>query len=89
MAPVLFNLYIYLAVEKWLERVEGAEGVGITFKHKVDGKLFRRYTRNAHEIKTTECQFADDRALLASTKAGAAKAALTYTCTNRPTVTLA
>ena len=27
MAPVLFNLYMYLAVERWLERVEGEDGV--------------------------------------------------------------
>ena len=49
MAPVLFNCCTCLAVDRWLERVEGAEGVEITFKHKFDGKLFRRYTRNAHE----------------------------------------
>ena len=32
MAAVLFNLYTFLTVERWLERVEGAEGVGITIK---------------------------------------------------------
>ena len=74
MAPVLFNLYTCLAVERWMER---AEGVGITVKHKVDGKLFRRYTRNTHERKVTECQFADDSALLASTRSGAETSALT------------
>ena len=33
--------------------------------------MFRRYTRNAKEVKVNECQFADDAALLATTKRGA------------------
>ena len=66
MAPVPFNLYTCLAVERWLFRVEGA-GVGVTVKHKYDEKLFRRYVRNASERRITEYQFADDSALLAST----------------------
>ena len=77
MAPVLFNLYTCLAVERWLFRVEGA-GVGVTVKHKYDGKLFRRYVRNASERRITECQFADDSALLASTRSGAEGSALGY-----------
>ena len=78
MAPVLFNLYTCLAVERWLERVKGVEGVGMTIKYKLDKKLFRRYTRNASEKKVTECQFADDGALLASTRPGAEKTAREY-----------
>ena len=34
MAPVLFNLYTCLAVENWLDIVEGTEGIGITIKYK-------------------------------------------------------
>ena len=65
MAPVQFNLYTCLAVERWLERVQEAEGVGITIKYKFDVRLFRCFTRNAMEKKVTECQFADDSVLLA------------------------
>ena len=83
MAPVLFNLYMCLAVERWLERVEGEDGVGITVKYKMDGKLFRRYTRNSCERRITECQFADDSALLASTRSGAVKTAIEYQQTGR------
>ena len=36
MPSVLFNLYICLEVERWLGRVDGAEGIGITIKYKVD-----------------------------------------------------
>ena len=71
MAPTLFNLYACLVAERWSERVAGAEGVGIVLKYKMDGKLFRRYTRNACETKITECQFADDAGILATTREGA------------------
>ena len=40
-------------------------------KDKNDKKLFRRYTRNSCEKKITEWQFADDAAILASTRSGA------------------
>ena len=78
MAPVLFNLYTCLAVESWLKRVEGTEGIGITIKYKYDKKLFRKYTRNACEKKLTECQFADDAALLSSTRSGAERSAVEF-----------
>ena len=41
MAPMLFNLYTCLVMERWMARVEGAEGVGVTIKHKYDGRLFK------------------------------------------------
>ena len=78
MAPVLFNLYTSLVVERWLEKVKSAEGVGMTVRCKLDRKLFRRYTMNASENRVTECPFADDRAILASTRLGAEKSALVY-----------
>ena len=68
MAPVLFNLYTCLAVEKWLAKIEGEDGIGITVHYKHD---FRRYTRNAMMSWLTECLFADDGALLPSTRSGA------------------
>ena len=83
MAPVLFNLYTCLAVERWLERVKDVEGVGMTIQYKLDRKLFRRYTRNASERRVTECQFADDGALLSSTRPAAEKAVLMYQQTSR------
>ena len=74
MAPVLFNLYTCLVIECWQARVRDVPGVGISLKHKYDGKLFRRYTRNASERKLLECLFADDGAILASSRAGAERA---------------
>lgn len=59
-------------------KVEGAEGVGINVSYKYDGRLFRRYVRNVRTKRITECQFADNGALLASSRHGAEKAALEY-----------
>ena len=78
MAPVLFNLYTCVALKRWLARVEGNEGVEPTIKYKYDEKLIRQYTRNASEMKITECQFVDDTALLASTRSEAGKMAQVY-----------
>ena len=74
MAPVLFNLYLSAVIECWQARVRDVPGVGINLKHKFDRKLFRRYTRNAAERKILECLFADDGAILASTREGAERA---------------
>ena len=63
MAPVFFNLFTCLVTERWLARVEGGEGVGITLSNKYDRKLFRRY-KNASMRVLTECLFADDGAYL-------------------------
>ena len=82
MAPVLLNLYTCLS-ERWLEKVRGNKGVGMTIQYKLDRKLFIQYTKNASEKRVTECQFADDGAILASTRPGAEKAALVYQQTTR------
>ena len=78
MAPVLFNLYTCLVVERWLSKVEGNEGVGIIAHYKLDQRLFRRYIKNASVQWITECLFADDGALLASTRSGAECAVVNY-----------
>ena len=78
MAPVLFNLYACLFVEHWTERVADTAGVGVNVKYKYDLKLFRRYTCNADEARFTDLQFADDAALLATTRAGAEGALYMY-----------
>ena len=81
MAPVLFNLFTCLVTERWQARVEGAEGVGIALNFKYDQKLFRRYTRNANVKLLMECLFADDGALLASTRTGTERAVREYQAT--------
>ena len=82
MALVLFNLYTCVILERWKARVEGVDGVGINLKYKYDYMLFRRNTRNAAEIKLTECFFADDGTLLAGTRSGAERALQVYQATS-------
>ena len=78
MAPVLFNLYSCVMIERWLERVSGSEGCSLYLRCKLDQKLFRRYTRNVEEKIISDCQFADDAALLATTKSGAERVTEEY-----------
>ena len=82
MAPVLFNLYTCLMMECWHAKVKTVAGVGVELKYKVDKKLFRRYTQNALQRELTECMFADDGALLASTRAGAEVAVTEFQSTS-------
>ena len=68
MTPVLLNLFACLVLERWSSSVAGVEGVGTCLLHKFERKLFRR---SVLERQMPECQFADDAALLANTRAGA------------------
>ena len=83
MAPVLFNLCTTLVIERWQDQMTGTEGVGVAVQYKQDKKLFRRYTKNANEQKISECLFADDGVLLASSRSGAESAAEGYQETTR------
>ena len=74
MAPMLFNQYLAIVVKRWRDRVKDHPGIGVNLPYKLDGKFFRRYTRNASEKKVWECLFADDGALLATSREGAEKA---------------
>ena len=78
MAPMLFNLHAYAFVERFLAEVEGLEGVGVTLNYKIDGRLFRHYTNNSNKKHLTEMQFADDTALLATSRSGAVVALKGY-----------
>ena len=78
LAPTLFNLYACLVMERWAVRVSELEEVGSSILYKMDGKLFRRSTRGSHQVRLTDCQFADDAALLATTRHGAEQAILHY-----------
>ena len=55
MAPVLFNLFSCLVIERWRARLEEVEGVGVDLNFKYDKNLFRRYTRNTQVRLFTEC----------------------------------
>ena len=47
-------------------------------KYKLDGKLFRKSIRSAESVRLSECQFANDTAILASTRQGTEDAIMAY-----------
>ena len=71
MAPVLFNLFFGLVVERWsavlLER--GIEA-GVAFRHMI-GALFPRSVRRAVPGAISDIEYADDAVLFASTRLAA------------------
>ncbi len=79
MAPVLFNLYTCAVMEKWLEKRETEVEVGVRVLYKLDGKLFRRLQKCRARV-VTDCLFADDGALLSSSRSGAESAIRAYQC---------
>ena len=78
LAPTLFNLYACVVIERWLEKVREVEGVGTKVLCKFHPQLFRRSTRGANHRLATECQFADDVALLAYSREAAEGDIRTY-----------
>ncbi len=75
MAPSLLTC---TPAEEWTSRMKHVEGAGVYLRHNDGGKLFRRYTRKSEVTQLNECQFADDAALLATTREGAEKALKEY-----------
>ena len=39
MSPVLFNLFSCAVMERWIDKLDGKEGVGIPLNYKYDQKL--------------------------------------------------
>ena len=78
MAPTLFNWYVCVMAERWLERIQNEEDVGTRVLYKLDQQLFRKNTRNACEVLVSKGEFADDVELLASTRKATEVAIRTY-----------
>ena len=71
MVPTLFNLYACVVIEEWLKKVKNVEEAGTHVLYRLDKQLFRRSTKGACMECFRECQFADDVALLATTREAA------------------
>ena len=74
MAPILFNLYMLAVVEKWHEAIAGDDEIGLSICQFRQDRLFNTRLRAYTRAPLTECQFADDSALLAKTHPGAERA---------------
>ena len=76
MAPVLFNLY--MAVVFHTQRMEGVDGFGVDIRYNINGQLMQKPRRTAVSDTVTECQFADDSTLFATSRSGLERAAVTF-----------
>jgi len=70
LSPVLFNLFSCTVLERWKQKLDNVEGVGVQLYYKFNQKFYRRYTKNASTCLLSNCLFADDGALLASSRSG-------------------
>ena len=82
MAPALFNLYACFVMKSWSTRVQDPS-VGVMINYKHNKKLFQRYTCNSTEMLLTDCQYANDAALLSTTRSGAMRAVTDYMKTSQ------
>ena len=76
--PIPLQLVYVSGGGEWKERMRHVDGAGMCLRYKLDGKLFRRSIRGAESVRLSECQFADDTAILASTRQGAEDAIMAY-----------
>ena len=66
-------------VSRWQQRVSGVPGIGFSFSHNSDtGNLYRKSHRTDPVTTATKAQFADDSALVATSRAGAEFALTTF-----------
>ena len=67
---LLFNLFPWTVFTVWSKRVSTVTGVGMEVRYWIDGNLFGKLKTRKTSTKFGECQFADDSALLATTRGG-------------------
>ena len=74
IAPVLFNLFMCAVMERWHRLIDGDGDIGLRILQYRQDTLFPTRLKPTLTIQATECQFADDGALLATTRNGAGRA---------------
>ena len=66
MAPVLFNLFFGLVIERWRETLTERDiDAGVSFRH-VDDNRFLYSVRRAQSTEVTDFEYADDAVLFLS-----------------------
>ena len=69
MAPVLFNLYFALVLERWRDQLQASKDVGIQVIYKCNGDLFprlcQRHWASSQSSTVTDMEYTDDAALVA------------------------
>ena len=65
IAPTLFNLYFIMVIACWRER---CQSLGVDILYKCGGKLIRERTRRPNNTTVNELLFADDTAVVSTTR---------------------
>lgn len=78
MAPVLFNLYMAAVMEVWHARVADDPDIGLRVQQFRQPQLFNARLKPCGLLLLTECQFADDAALLAATRPGSERSLTSF-----------
>ena len=78
IAPVLFNLYFSLVIEKWLTDMKATSCDEVILKFNVDGRLFHGPRSRHQTMSMTDLEFADDTVLIALNRTSAQTALTTF-----------
>ena len=78
LTPVLFNLYMAAVFHTWKQRMEGVDGFRVDIRCNISGQPMQKPRRTAVSDTVTECQFADDSTLFATSGSGLELAAVTF-----------
>ena len=78
IAPVLFNLYFSLVLEKWLAAMQVMDCDGVPLKVNINGHLFNGPRSQHHILTLTDLEFADDAVLIALERTSAQVALTTF-----------
>ena len=78
LAPLLFNIFMWAVFSCWLKVIQSIDGVGLAYCYKLDGKLMLQRQRSDSPFHPTDCQFADDSVLVASSRQAAQSALDTF-----------
>ena len=73
LAPLLFNIFMWAVFSCWL-KAQSIDGVGLAYRYKLDGKLMIQMRRSDSPFHLTDCQFAEDSLLMASSRQAAQSA---------------
>ena len=79
LAPLLFNIFMWSVFSCWLKVIQSIDGVGLAYRYKVDGKLMFQRRRSDSPFHLTDCQFANDSVLMASSRQAAESALDAFT----------
>ena len=71
LAPLLFDVFMWAAFSCLLKAIQSTDGVGLAYRYELDGKLMFQRRRSDSLFHLTDCHFANDSVLMASSRQAA------------------